>query len=287
MSIPAPSAAPSEAPVAPVAGTPEYDAAMAAVGSSMSIQGFSADGQRVATVAAPAAPVVPPVETPTTPERPQWLPEKFQSAEDLARAYAELEAKQSGAPKTTTTAPVVEPVVDPVTPPEIAPGTDISKFSAEFAETGALSPESYEALSKAGLSREVVDGYIAGQSAMQAARTEAGYSTVGGEEQYREITGWAQANLKPAEIEAFNSQVNGSVEAAQLAIQGLQAKYQSAVGRTPQTQLRGGAAPQQQNSGFQSRAQVVEAMSDARYGNDPAFRNAVIQRLAMTADAVI
>ena len=28
-------------------------------------------------------------------DRPEWLPEKFQSAEDMAKAYAELENKQS------------------------------------------------------------------------------------------------------------------------------------------------------------------------------------------------
>ncbi len=34
-------------------------------------------------------------ETPIESERPEWLPEKFESAEDMAQAYAELEKKQS------------------------------------------------------------------------------------------------------------------------------------------------------------------------------------------------
>lgn len=29
-----------------------------------------------------------------TPERPEWLPEKFKSVEDMAKAYKELEAKR-------------------------------------------------------------------------------------------------------------------------------------------------------------------------------------------------
>ena len=34
-------------------------------------------------------------QTPIESERPEWLPEKFESAEDMAQAYAELEKKQS------------------------------------------------------------------------------------------------------------------------------------------------------------------------------------------------
>jgi hypothetical protein len=32
-------------------------------------------------------------------DRPQWLPEKFKSAEDMAQAYSELEKKLGQAPK--------------------------------------------------------------------------------------------------------------------------------------------------------------------------------------------
>jgi len=41
-------------------------------------------------------------ETQTTEERPEWLPEKFKNAEDLAKAYGELEKQFSTKPKAQT-----------------------------------------------------------------------------------------------------------------------------------------------------------------------------------------
>ena len=70
------------------------------------------------------------------PARPSWLPEKFGSAEDLAKAYAELEARQGSKPAET-------PVPSEATPTEAAKvlsdkGLDFNSFSDEFASDGAL-----------------------------------------------------------------------------------------------------------------------------------------------------
>ena len=53
--------------------------------------------QEAAAIDAKAAenPVVEEQPIPSSSERPEWLPEKFNSAEDMAKAYAELETKQS------------------------------------------------------------------------------------------------------------------------------------------------------------------------------------------------
>ena len=280
MTTPAQSAAPNNEPQAPVPGTPEYNAAMAAAAGGVEIQAISPDGKQVSQVADPAAP-------PAAPDRPAWLPEKFQSAEDMAKAYSELEKKLS-APVTSPAQPTDQQTPpDPNQPPQV-PGVDVNKFFSEFSQNGTLSETSYAELAKAGLTKDVVDNYIAGQTAMQNARTQAGYQAVGGEENFKQMVSWAQANMTPAEIQAFNSQVSSpSQEAALLAVQGLQARYTAAVGSAPKNLLGGNASAVAPTSGYQSREQIVQAMSDPRYGADPAYRNSVMQKLMQTADSVI
>ena len=95
-----------------------------------------------------------------TPERPEWLPEKFKTPEDMAKAYAELEkAKSKGeAPddKDKDTDATAEKAVDEA-------GLDMDALSKEYAESGELSKESLEALSKVGITEDMVQSYITGQ----------------------------------------------------------------------------------------------------------------------------
>ena len=225
----------------------------------------------------------PPVEgTEGTPpeDRPQWLPEKFKSPEDMAKAYAELEAKLGQAKPADP--PAADPAATPPADPEAAladKGLNLQDFSAEFAQKGELSAESYEKLSKAGYSRQIVDQYIDGQRAV-AARFETEIMTeVGGSEKYSEITTWAKANLTPQEIAAYNAAVSsGSAEQAKLAALGLSAKYEKANGSDPQ-RLLGGQGASSSSDVFESMAQVTAAMRDPQYKADPAFRAKVQAKL--------
>ena len=227
----------------------------------------------------------PPVEgTEGTPpeDRPQWLPEKFKSPEDMAKAYAALEAKLGQAkPVEPPAAP--EPVT--ATPADADEalankGLNLQDFSAEFAQKGELSQESYEKLSKAGYDKELVDQYIEGQKA-RAAQFDSGIKAeVGGDQAYTDIVTWAKASLSNAEIDAYNSAVSsGNAEQAKLAALGLKAKFERANGSDPKRLLGG------QNSGasadvFESMAQVTAAMKDPQYKNDPAFRAKIQAKLS-------
>jgi hypothetical protein len=216
-------------------------------------------------------------------ERPQWLPEKFKSPEDMAKAYAELESKLGQKPADKPAdAPAAEPQAEPqeVEKALSEKGLDMQDFSAEFAEKGELSPESYEKLQKAGYDRNLVDQYIEGQRAIAAQYENTVMGEVGGREKYNEITTWAKANLTPAEINAFNAAVSsGSQEQAKLAVLGLGSKYQQAVGTDPQ-RLIGGQNVASSSDSFESMAQVTAAMKDPKYKTDPAFRAKVQAKLA-------
>ena len=226
----------------------------------------------------------PPVEgtegTPTE-DRPQWLPEKFKSPEDMAKAYSELEAKLGQAKPADP--PAADPAATPPADPEAAladKGLDLQDFSTEFAQKGELSAESYEKLSKAGYTRQIVDQYIEGQRAV-AARFETDImSEVGGAEKYSEITTWAKANLTPTEIAAYNTAVSsGNADQAKLAALGLGAKFEKANGSDPQ-RLLGGQSSGSTGDVFESMAQVTAAMKDPLYKNDPAFRAKIQAKLS-------
>ena len=89
---------------------------------------------------------------------------------------------------------------------------------------------------------------------------------------------WSQNNLPESKISAFDELVeSGSVEAISLAVEGLKARYEMANGY--EGELVTGRAPVQQSDGFRSQAELVAAMSDPRYDNDPAYRNDVIEKL--------
>ena len=224
-------------------------------------------------------PVEGPEGTPPA-DRPEWLPEKFKSAEDMAKAYSELESKL-GAPKAAAEAPVVAPTEATEADAEkaLAPsGLNLQEFNAEFAEKGTLSTESYDKLLKAGYDKAIVDQFIEGQKARASQFQSDIMSEVGGSDKYTEIVTWAKASLTPGEIDAYNEAVgSGQPDKAKLAAMGLSAKFLKANGSDPQ-RLLGGQANGSADV-FESMAQVTSAMKDARYKEDPAYRAKIQAKL--------
>lgn len=208
-----------------------------------------------------------------TESRPEWLPEKFKSAEDLAKAYSELEKKQS--------APTEEAPTE-----QVAEGNEqtdgIDKYYDEYSETGEISEKSYGELSKMGLSKELVDGYIAGQKAIADQDVKAVHDTVGGQENYAKVLEWSAQNLTDAEKEAFNSTLdNGSLEQVKLAVSAIAGR--AGVSATEQPQMIEGDTNPSNPEVFESVAQVTEAMNNPKYEKDPAYRKQVEEKLAKSS----
>ncbi len=215
--------------------------------------------------------------------RPEWLPEKFQSVEDMAKAYAELEAKLGGKtqdnPQTATANADTNQTGQNPEQALSEKGLDLSTFTAEFNANGELSADSYAKLAAAGFDKGIVDNYINGQKAVAAQYETAVVSEVGGSEKYSEMITWAKANMSDAEISAYNAAVSsGDVAQAKLAVLGLSAKFSKANGSEPR--LVQGRTTSASEDVFESTAQLTEAMRDKRYRNDPAFRAKVQSKLA-------
>ena len=215
-----------------------------------------------------------PAEEPSS-DKPSWLPEKFKSGEDLAKAYTELEKAYSGRNPTqeeTTTPEVTKEAVEQQT------GMSLDPFYDEFAQNGSLSDESYEKLNESGLSKELVDSYIQGQMALADQSVSEIQNSVGGEKQYQAIVEWASQNLEDSEIATFNKQIeDGTIDEAKFSIKALESRYKLANGVEPNL-VQGTKAGAGADT-FRSVQQVVEAMNDPRYESDPAYRDEVARRM--------
>ncbi len=240
-----------------------------------------------ANQAAAAAGQSSPPPAPATPQRPADVPEKFWNAEKgevntaaLLKSYGDLERGKAAPPVT----PEVPPAATPETKAaEAAVGADkFATFSSEFAEKGELTAESYDALAKDhGISKEMVDAYIAGQKAMATSAVSSAYELVGGEQQYATMLDWAGKNLSPAEAEVFDRSVmDGNDASMKQAVLGLKSRYEAAYGSSQAGMVNGAAAAGE--VGYGSQAEMTRDMKDPRYKADPAYRRGVERRLEVT-----
>ncbi len=220
-----------------------------------------------------------------TQERPEWLPEKFESAEDMAKSYAELEKRMGQG---------AEEVEEAGQPEEQQQETNDNKEEAGnyneavveasqefFANDGKLSEDTYKKLEEVGLPRDLVDSYAAGQQALLQSE-EAQIKGVAGDS-YDAMAEWANEHLPQEEIDAFDEAVTGgTVNQAKLAVQGLYARYQNATGAT-QPKLVQGAVSGTSTMPFKSMQELARAQSDPRYrSGDKAYHQEIDRRLAVS-----
>jgi len=209
--------------------------------------------------------------------RPNWLPEKFKSAEELAKAYSELEKKMSAPQEEQTSEPVEEAVEQPQDMQQL------DKYYDEFIEKNELSEKSYEELDALGLPRDLVDGYIAGQKALADNDVSEVQNVVGGQDNYAQLLDWSSKNLSQSEKDAFNNTIdNGSTEQVKMAVQGLMGRA-GMTADNPQQNLFEGSVDNTNTDVFGSVAQVTDAMNDPRYQKDPAYRKEVEDKLARSS----
>jgi len=205
--------------------------------------------------------------------RPNWLPEKFGNAEELAKAYSELEKKLSTGDKQEQTE-VQE---------ELNQSTNtLEPYYKEFADAGGLSEKSYADLAKMGLDKQLVDGYIAGQKSIAESEIQQVHSIVGGEENYKQLLDWSTKNLNEAEATAFNDMLDtGSIEQIKLAVSAI-ANRAGISGQEKPRMLEGDTTANTADV-FESIAQVTQAMNDPRYDKDPAYRKQVEMKIARSS----
>lgn len=221
-------------------------------------------------------------------DRPEWLPDKFKTPEDLANAYNNLEGKLGSNEETQEQQEDLPPTEVQESTDEDSQTSAIIAASDEFSEQGQLSEDTYKTLEESGLSRNLVDSYIEGQQALQASGEAELLSEIGGREAYEQISEWASEALSENQLDAYNKALEtGTDEQASLALDWIKTKYEEANGVSPSSFIQGGTKGSGE-SAFESRAQVLAAMSEKdargkkRYEVDPAYRKEIERRLAIS-----
>ena len=213
----------------------------------------------------------------------QLLAGKYKTAQDLEKAYIELQQKLGSGEQQSEPEQEAEPAeeVDETI-------TMFNSIDDELAQGGEISEESMAKLSAMD-SKDLVEAYLRYQSTLDDAPVQEGrelndqevssiYESVGGEQQYQQMTAWAAENLDADTVQAFDNVIeSGNVAAINLALRGLQSQYNDNVGYE-NNMIQG--KPAQSGNGYRSQAEVVRAMNDPRYDRDPAYRQEVMDKLA-------
>lgn len=247
-------------------GSKEYNDAM--VAKARAARGETADEPYVAP------------EQEQTSDRPQWLPEKFKSPEDMAKAYAALEKKLS-------TGKADEPQAQAEGDAQAEATWDYSALTQEFTSNNLDLTQDTKDKLYAVHGQELVDSHLAGLRAQVELNQYKVCEAVGVTlPQVREMMTWAATNLSKGEIAMFNKATQGDLDEAAAAIGLLKDKYAQGNAKGPQRQITGGNAPTT-TEGFSSKAELVAAVGDPRYAKDPNYRALVAKRIAATKNVVL
>ena len=227
-------------------------------------------------------------------EHEQLLAGKYRSTEDLEAAYLSLQ-KKLGQEEPDYEASDEEYAEEEGSDEEVfdeAPAVSLINEASEeyYANDGTLSEETIERFSEMS-SQDLVNAYLEIQQnnpqanpqgvEMSDAQVNSVMNAAGGEANYNRIVEWAASNLDNRSIDAFDSVVDsGNPAAINIAFAGLQSRYNDANGY--EGRMLQGKAADSRGDVYRSQAELVAAMSDPRYDNDPAYRADVIEKLELS-----
>ena len=218
-------------------------------------------------------------------EENELLAGKYKNAEDLEQAYLELQKKLGSDDDEVEDTTLDEDKVE-YDEAVVAGIETIQEASREYYDNdGNISEETlgkFDGMS----ARDLVEAYRAIQENTDPSEsypdlTDADmntvYNSVGGQDQYEQLTSWAAENMDDKALDAFNSIIDqGNPTAIQIAVAGMKAEYDTQEGYEGRM-LTGKAA--RTTAAFRSQAEVVAAMSDPRYDRDPAYRQDLYDKL--------
>ncbi len=216
-------------------------------------------------------------------EQEQLLAGKYKDPKDLEKAYNELQKKLGE--KSEPNSPKEESNNEPPKQ-ESTPSDNLLDQLWEEGSNNSLKPETFDKLSKmnpvdvAKLAMQQRQAFEQGsQREFTDQDVQQIHGLVGGQENYNNMMSWANQNVPEQEINMYDAVMElGNPLAAYFAVQSLALKYQDAAGRDGQ--MVTGKAPKQQGDVFNSQQEMVEAMNDPRYNDDPAYREAIMEKLS-------
>ena len=211
-------------------------------------------------------------------EEARLLAGKYKDAEELEKAYIELQGKL-GEPKeesteTEATAEPEEPEDEPID------STFLDQLWEE--SQGDFKDETLKQLSEMDptkLAQMHLD-YRANNQVPELDDKQVSQlkDVAGGEKEYDSMLEWAKSSLQKEEVDMYDAVMEqGNPLACFFAVQALKYRYDDASG--VDGQMLTGKAPSSNKDQYKSQAQLVAAMNDPRYETDPAYRQDVMEKL--------
>ena len=207
---------------------------------------------------------------------------KYKDAQELETAYKELEKKLGE--KSETVSEETESENEPVNE-ESQPSDNILEQLWQQGSNNKITKDTFEELSKMDpieVAKKAMELRSKSESPQGREFTEQDvqqiHQLVGGQENYNNMISWAEQNVPEQEVSMYDAVMEqGNPLAAYFAVQSLALKYQDSAGRDGQ--MITGKAPKAQGDVFNSQAEMVKAMEDDRYHDDPAYRAEVMAKL--------
>ena len=228
---------------------------------------------------------------------------KFNTQEDLAKAYTELEKRVGQQPQNETPEPPVEQTDDNYTAEAASElygkeyvdalsekGVDMADIMKR-ADSGEDISANYDTLAEVfNVPKAVVENYVnaAQQTQMPAPglTPEDGVevrNAIGGDEAFAEVTQWVEKNVDKQTLDNYNKIADTNKEAALWALKFFQAQMKSP-GSVVEPKLYGGGNVPSQST-YESKQQVLDAMNKTNskgqrlYDVDEAYRDKVAKIL--------
>ena len=211
---------------------------------------------------------------------------KYKNAEELEKAHIELQKKLGE--KSDTDSEETETTDEKVEEKEDSKEESESNILDQLWDEGTnneITEETLKSLSK-------MNPIEVAKLAMQQRQSEAKEQTreftdqdvqqihglVGGQENYNNMMSWASQNVSEQVVNMYDDVMElGNPLAAYFAVQAMALKYQDSAGKDGQ--MITGKAPKSTADVFNSQQEMIKAMEDDRYNDDPAYREAILQKL--------
>jgi hypothetical protein len=207
---------------------------------------------------------------------------KYKDAQELESAYQELEKKLGEKSDKVSEEPEPETETKDEVPKE---SENILDQLWEEGNNNKLTKETFEKLEKMSpvdVAKMAMEARSKQQEPQAREFTDQDvqqiHGLVGGQENYNNMMSWAQQNVPEQEVNMYDAVMElGNPLAAYFAVQALALKYQDQSGRDGQ--MITGKAPKATSDVFNSQAELIRAMEDDRYNDDPAYRQEIQAKL--------
>ena len=209
---------------------------------------------------------------------------KFKDAEDLEKGYIELQKKlgsqEKGSEEGTTE--TKDEKVEEEKPKETDTAFLDTLWEESQKEFSKDTIDKLQGMKAEEVAQMFLDYRTKNEPSESAQLTDENVTQlkgiVGGDQQYDDMMKWAGENLQEKEVKMYDAVMEkGDPLAAFFAVQALTYRFKDSQGGDGEL-LQGKAAPSKGDT-FRSQAEVVRAMSDARYESDPAYRQDIYDKL--------